>query len=103
MRASGHVRSARTSGRNGRYLSKGICFGVTGSGGIAGPLSVVLWLGWVGRVGGIGREGWFRATKNPLPRQEVVRASAEWGRSPTSEGGGRQGVAGRKSGVEGKR
>jgi hypothetical protein len=42
IRRSGQVRSGRSSGRNGRYLSKGMRFGVTGSGGIAGPLGWAL-------------------------------------------------------------
>jgi hypothetical protein len=32
----GHVRSVRTTGTHGLYLSKGICFGVTFCGGISG-------------------------------------------------------------------
>ena len=40
MRWSGQVRSGSSSGRNGRYLSKGMRFGVTGSGGIRGSSSV---------------------------------------------------------------
>ena len=56
IRWSGQVRSGSESGRNGRYLSKGIVFGVTGSGGIGVPR---------GRGGGCGRCG--RAKKNLLP------------------------------------
>ena len=64
-RSAGPARCGRaaTSGRNGRYLSKGIVFGVTGSGGIGVP--------WV--VGAV----WSGQRKTSCHRQEVVRASAE--------------------------
>src|SRR5690606_5247161 len=40
MRLVGQVRSASARGRNGRYFSKGIFFGVTGWGGMLVPLVV---------------------------------------------------------------
>src|ERR1700681_833249 len=40
IRADGHVRSSRSVGRNGWYLSNGILVGMTGGRGIVVPLGI---------------------------------------------------------------
>ena len=60
------VGSASGSGRNGRYFSNGMRFGVTGSGGIVAFLSAV--------VGGCGSGN----RKTPCRRQEVADERRMW-------------------------
>src|SRR5690606_15756173 len=109
IRLLGQVRSGSSSGsgRNGRYFSKGIFFGVTGSGGIARSLSRSGrsgWVGWVslGQMACAPAPGCRRKTQKPPGRNGTGGwASAYVGRSPLGKekAGGLQAHRGNAAGA----